>query len=247
MEVNMAFKKESGAFTIQAPNFQTLEVMIEGTAPLMIHRFSMKMRHQIEAKQTAKDQVSRKRAPKDYKAEFNGARYISRQGWDGFYAGSIRNAMIGAARFVDGLQMTKAKGFIFVEADGFDKLDGTPLVRIIGKKPAHDTRPVRLESGVADLRNRPRFDQWSAKLRIKFDADHISANDVVNLLARAGSQVGICEGRPGAPNSNGIGFGTFDVKSKGKSAKRGKAIKGPANATRVSRSNGHDEQPQVNA
>lgn len=235
-------KKETGTFTVLAPNFQTLEVTIEGNAPLMVHKFSMKMRGQIEAKQTAKDQVGRKRAPKDYKAEFNGARYISRQGWDGFYAGSIRNAMIGAARFVDGLQMTKAKGFLFIEADGFDKDDGTPLVRIIGSKPIHDTRPVRLESGVADLRNRPRWDKWSAKLRIKFDADHISANDVVNLLARAGSQVGICEGRPGAPNSFGIGFGTFDVKSKPKSARKSKPVRVQP------RGNGHDrEQPRMQA
>jgi hypothetical protein len=238
----MAFKKQTGAFVIQAPNFQTLKVMIEGTAPLMIHRFSMKMRNAIEEKQTAKDQVARKRPPKDYKAEFNGARYIARQGWDGFYAGCIRNAMIGAARYVDGLQMTKAKGLFFVEADGFDKDDGTPLVKIIGPKPVHDTRPVRLESGVADLRNRPRFDKWSAELRISFDADHISANDVVNLLARAGSQVGICEGRPGAPNSYGIGFGTFAVKSKPKTAKRGK----PVTKTSRASANGH-AQPELHA
>lgn len=215
----MAFKKQTATYTIQAPNFQTLEVMIQGTAPLMVHRFSQKMIGAIKDKQTAKDQVSRKRAPKDYVAEFNGARYIAREGWDGFYAGSVRNAMIGAIRHVEGLQMTRAKGLIFIEAEGFDKFDGTPLVRILGGKPAHDTRPVRLESGVADLRNRPRYDSWSAKLRIRFDADHISASDVVNLLARAGAQVGICEGRPGAPNSNGIGFGTFDVKSQAKRAK----------------------------
>ena len=242
----MGFKKESGTFTVLAPNFQTLKVMIEGNAPLMINRFSMKMRRQIEDKQTAKDHVSRKRSPKDYKAEFDGARYISRQGWDGFYAGSIRNAMIGAARFVDGLQMTKAKGFLFIEADGFDKDDGTPLIKIIGRKPIHDTRPVRLESGVADLRNRPRWDKWSAELRIKFDADHISANDVVNLLARAGSQVGICEGRPGAPNSFGIGFGTFAVKSKAKTAKASKPVKASKRLVVAKGTNGHD-RPEVRA
>lgn len=241
----MTFKKQTATFAVQAPNLQTLEVMIEGTAPLMVHRFSQKMIGAIKDKQTAKDQVSRKRAPKDYVAEFNGARYISREGWDGFYAGSIRNAMIGAARYVDGLQMTRAKGLIFIEADGFDKLDGTPLVRIQGCKPAHDTRPVRLESGVADLRNRPRYDAWFAKLRIRFDADHISANDVVNLLARAGAQVGICEGRPGAPNSNGIGFGLFDVRSNAKRAKVGKPTREPRSKTRMPRANGKDEHPAV--
>ena len=129
--------------------------------------------------------------------------------------------MIGAARYVDGLQMTKSKGLFFIQAQGFDKDDGTPLVRIQGCKAAHDTRPVRLESGVADLRNRPRYDKWHAEVVIDFDADAMTATDVANLLHRAGAQVGICDGRPGSTNSFGIGFGTFRVEgSRAKSAKK---------------------------
>lgn len=207
--------------SISEPNFQSVKFKIIGTAPLMIHRFSSKQRKAIEEKQTEKDKVKKARAPKDYKAEFNGARYVASAGWDGLYAGAIRNAMIGAARYVDGLQMTKSKGLFFVQAQGFDKEDGTPLVRIQGCKAAHDTRPVRLESGVADLRNRPRYDKWWAEVVIDFDADAMTATDVANLLHRAGAQVGLCEGRPGSTNSFGIGFGTFRVE--GSKAKRVKA------------------------
>jgi len=224
----MAFAKKQVAFSIKAPNFQTVEVGIRGTAPLMVSRFSQKLINQIKEKQTAADKVKEARKPKDYTAEFNGARYISKQGWDGFYAGCIRNAMIRAACYGGGLSMTQAKGLIFVLPEGFEKESGTPLVRIIGK-PKHDMRPVRLESGVADIRNRPRYDDWRAKLKISYDADLMSAQDVLNLLARAGESVGICEGRPGSPNSNGCGFGTFQVEG----LKKAKRVAKPTTIERV--------------
>lgn len=215
----MAFAKKQVALEIKAPNFQTVEVGIRGTAPLMVHKFSMKARKQIEAKQTAKDKVSGVRQPKDYAAEFNAARYISKEGWDGFYAGAIRSAMIRAASYGGGLSMTAAKGLIFVVAEGFDRDDGSPLVRILGDKAKHDTRPARNDGGGIDIRNRPRYDKWNTKLKISYDADMLTAQDVLNLLARAGESVGLCDGRPGSPNSNGCGFGTFAVEGL-KKAKR---------------------------
>lgn len=229
--VDRIMKKASAkraVFVIDPPNFQTVEVRIRGTAPLMIHKFSAKARKQIEAAQTAEHKVKQKRPPKNYKAEFEGARYRAREGWDGFYAGCIRNAMIGAIRFVDGITMVKAKGLFFVEADGRDREDGTPLVRIIGKQPEHDTRPARNENGSVDMRNRPRYDDWEALLRIRFDADAISMEDVLNLLARAGQQVGIGDGRPGSPNSNGMGFGLFDIVPSGASKRAKPAPKSKA-------------------
>lgn len=214
-------KKQKGTFTIQPPRFETIEVRIQGTAPLMVSRFSQKARQQIEAKQTGPNQVKRKRPPKDYVAEFQASRYIAREGWDGFYAGSIRAALINALRFVDGLPMTTAKGLFFIEADGLDREDGTPLVRIYGSKVQHDTRPAINADGGADMRNRARYDvPWYAIVRIRFDADQVSASDTLNLLARAGIQIGLCEGRPFSKDSFGIGFGTFEVKPARASVRR---------------------------
>lgn len=200
---------------ITPPNFKILPIRIEGTAPLMTHKFSEKMRKQIEEKQTSTNATTKKREPKDYAAEFNAARYLAKKngsagGWDGLPAGAIRSAMIAACRTVDGLPMTRAKGAFFIRAQGHDVTDGTPLIRIEGK-PEHDTRPVRLESGVADMRNRPRYDDWACQMEIEYDSDLVSEHDVANLLARAGAQVGLCELRPSAPNSFGGDFGTFRV------------------------------------
>lgn len=207
--------KQKVRIEITPPNFKVLPIRIEGTAPLMTHKFSEKMRKQIEDKQTAKDATSKKREPKDYAAEYNAARYIAKKngtagGWDGIPAGAIRAAMIAACRKVEGLAMTQAKGAFFIKAQGHDITDGTPLIRIEGK-PEHDTRPVRLESGVADMRNRPRYDDWAADLDVEYDADMVSEKDVASLLARAGAQVGLCELRPQGPNSYGGDFGTFRV------------------------------------
>lgn len=212
-------KKATRKIEITPPNFKIIKLAIVGTAPLMTHRFSSKMRRQIEEKQTAKDATSKKREPKNYAEEFEAARYRSRTNgkrngsWDGVPCGAIRAAMISACRNVDGLSMVKAKGAFFILPQGYDKDDGTPLLRINGAEPVHDTRPVRLESGVADMRNRPRYDDWSIDLEIQYDGDIVSETDVANLLARAGAQVGLCEMRPQAPNSFGGDFGTFTVRN----------------------------------
>jgi hypothetical protein len=200
--------------SIPPPNLQTFEVEIRGTAPLMINKFSAKAKEQIAATQQLGSQGNkgRKREAKDFDAVFNGARHLSREGWDGIAAGSFRNGMISACRLV-GFKMTLAKLSLFIEPDGWDAEDGTPLVRIIGGRPERSVMAARNATGVVDLRIRPQWPagQWGAVLRVRYDADQFSATDVVNLLARVGAQGGIGEGRPDSKMSAGIGFGTFDL------------------------------------
>lgn len=43
---------------------------------------------------------------------------------------------------------------------------------------------VRNATGVADIRVRPMWREWSADLRIRYDADQFTLNEVTNLLAR---------------------------------------------------------------
>ena len=121
--------------------------------------------------------------------------------------------MIDACRTV-GLVMTRAKMSVFVIADGYDKDEGTPLVKIICKNPPERTEMlVRNDNGGADIRIRPMWREWEADVTVEFDADMITAESVVNLLDRAGRQVGVGEGRPFSKNSVGQGWGTFTVKA----------------------------------
>lgn len=201
--------------TIKPPNFGQAEFEIIGTAPLVIHRFSLKAKAQMLQKmETGKAASSKKnREAKDSDETFNDARYISREGWDGFHAGAMRAAMISACRLV-GFKMTLAKLSLFVHADGWDKLEPQiPLVRIIGK-PVRQDDMARVETGQPYITIRAAYHDWKAKLRIRWDNDQFTLNDISSLIARVGMQVGIGEGRPDSKNSAGMGWGLFDIKGK---------------------------------
>lgn len=200
--------------SIKAPNFQTAIFEIVGTAPLVIHRFSAKTKLEMKTKmETGKSASSkRNREAKQTDDLYQESRYISREGWDGFHAASIRNAMISACRLVN-FKMTLAKMSVFVIADGVDKQEPQiPLIRIIGN-PIKQEDMARVETGQPYVTVRAAYHDWSAKVQIRWDADQFTVDDVSNLLARVGMQVGIGEGRPDSKNSAGMGWGTFSIKS----------------------------------
>ena len=198
---------------IPAPKLRVVTIPIVGTSPYVQNRFSEKALNQIIETQKAGSTArgKRKREPKDFDAAFAGARHVLDDGSDGIPASAFRSACISACRVAQ-FKMTLAKLSIFVLPDGFDRIDGTPLVKIIGPKPQRHQAPARNTSGGVDVRTRPMWRQWSANVRIRFDADQFTEQDVANLMMRAGMQVGIGEGRPDSPNSNGQGWGTFEIK-----------------------------------
>ena len=197
---------------ITAPKMMTASFALIGTSPLCINRFSAKALEQMIEKQKAGSTANSKkvREAKDFEAAFQEARHVSPEGWDGIHAGAFRNAMIDACRLV-GFAMTKAKMSVFVQADGYDRIDGTPLVRIHAGEPEISTTPVRNASGVMDIRTRPMWREWRIVLRVIFDADQFTVSDVSNLVARVGAQVGIGEGRAFSKESAGMGWGHFRV------------------------------------
>lgn len=197
---------------IQAPDFRLLELEIEGTSPLVINRFSAKaiemMRATQEAGSTAKSKKARE--PKDFDALFENAKHVSEDGWEGIHAAAFRNGAISACRAC-GFKMTHAKLAFMVMADGFDRVDGAPLVRLTSGEAEQWVAPTRNATGVIDLRCRPLYREWGAALRIRYDAGMLTQDDVVNLISRVGLQVGIGEGRPDSKDSAGLGFGLFEI------------------------------------
>lgn len=185
---------------------------IRGTAPLVINKFSQKALREIRAKQVAGSQAEKgtKRDKKDFEALYEGAKHISRQGWCGIQASAFRNAMISACK-VAGFAMTRAKLSVFTEADGYDRDEGTPLVRITKGQPRPVEMAVRNADGSADIRIRPMWDEWEAVVRIRFDVSQFDAEDVANLMMIVGTQVGVGEGRPDSKKSAGMGWGLFEL------------------------------------
>lgn len=198
--------------TITPPDFRFLEFQIRGTTPLCISRFSAKALEQIKTTQEAGSSAKGKKArePKDFERLFQDAKHISEEGWEGMHAAAFRNGAISACRAV-GYKMTWAKLAFHVIADGFDRVDGAPLVRLTEGVAERWEAPVRNATGVVDIRCRPLYRQWGAKLRVRFDAGMLSATDLTNLIVRVGLQVGIGEGRPDSKASAGLGLGLFEV------------------------------------
>ena len=211
---NKLLQETAHIVKIQPPNFKYAAVRAIGNAPFVSNNMSQRNREAMKQAQLEGTQARRKvrkRPPKDFQAAFIGAQHISTEGWRGIPCAAFRAAMISACRTVD-FTMARAKLCVFIVADGYDRDSHQPLVRIYGEPHAFDM-PVRLASGATDLACRPMWDNWYCDVRIKFDADSFTADDVFNLFARAGLHCGVGAGRPDSKESAGVGWGTWDVAS----------------------------------
>lgn len=205
---------ETRLVTIQPLRESVAEFDLQGITPYLQLRFSQKAKTKMQTTQEAGQQAKGKRIKeaRDFEADFTAATYRMADDSYGIPAAAFRNAMISACRTI-GFKMTIAKLSIFIEPDGFDVQDGTPLVRIAGA-PESKIDPVRNANGVADLRVRAMWRHWGATVRVRWDTQQFSPDDVYNLLMRAGKQVGVGEGRPDSRNSAGLGMGMFEIKQR---------------------------------
>ena len=198
------------AVQIKPANIQQAVFKIKGTAPYVQARFSAKamqaMKEKMLAGSTAKGKKVRE--ARNFDDDFEQAKHVSEQGWVGIPASSFRQAIISACRLV-GFRMTLAKLSVFVAADGFDRVDGIPLIKLQAGEPERTEMAVRNATGVADIRVRPMWREWAAEVKVSYDADQFTLQDVTNLMQRVGMQVGIGEGRPDSRDSAGLGWGTF--------------------------------------
>jgi len=182
---------------------------IQGTTPLVTHRFPEKAKRQIREKQQNVAKLPKgKRNPQE---EFEESVYIFDDGGYGFPTGALAESIVGASVDV----MPKCKSMIrrnlFVEDDGFDGRDDRGLIRV-------DTEPLLREDVVrlagasrpADLRYRGGYAPgWEATARIWFDERMLSREQVIQLVQIAGESIGLCEGRPEKTLS--MGWGKFQI------------------------------------
>lgn len=218
---------------VPAPNIQLMRVDISGTAPLIFHKWSEKAKRQIREKQAKKATAGREvRKPT---AEYLESFYYNTKGNVAFPANSLKQALVGAARNIEGITMAELRGAVFVMGDTEDGMlevlvKGKPFKpqepkmydddearpeSILGYDPKAENEVqmredmVRVGMGSADLRYRGQVKEWSMKVLVRFNANKLSAEQVVNLLQYAGFSSGLGEWRP---ERNGD-FGTFEVTS----------------------------------
>ncbi|HSH84366.1 MAG TPA: hypothetical protein VK979_04320 [Guyparkeria sp.] len=205
----MVKKASESAISVEIPrpNLQTAVIGLIGETRLVLHRWSEKARKEMLDKQMKR--ASSKKEAKDPEADFRSSLYTSEDGWYGFPASGFKKSAVSACRYIDGLPMTQARGVLRVLHDGADS-DGIELVKIWGDGPHMREDMVRLgdAKGTADIRYRGEFREWFAVIRVRYNANVISEEQLLNLFALAGLHVGIGEGRPGAPK-NTMDWGTF--------------------------------------
>ena len=76
-------------------------------------------------------------------------------------------------------------------------------MEILGPAPSMREDMVRVGMGTADIRHRAEFETWGAVLRVKFNANVLSAEQVIGLFEAGGFGVGIGDWRPEKDGVNG--------------------------------------------
>jgi hypothetical protein len=185
---------EREAVALPAMELRTIDLKIKGTSALISHRWSDKAKKQMLDKQTKKASVGKK--AKDPEEDYEQSLYHLDGGGFGFPSVAFKAAAVRAGTYSE-QKMTFLRGAFHVLGE-FVKIEGNP-------RPREDM--VRLQSGVADIRYRAEFPEWTATLPIKFNTRAISLEMLVNLFRIAGFSVGVGEWRPERDGS----YGMFEV------------------------------------
>lgn len=185
-----------------------VEIKVYGTAPYCQLKFSEKAKQMMrEAQEAGGKRARKKKDARNFEEDYENAMHKSTEGWPGIPAMAFKLAMIRASKLA-GFTMSDTRVSVFIEADGIDRDTAEPLVKINGK-PEMFISHVRNATGVADLRARALWRKWDATVRIRFNSEVFQPQDIYHLLDRAGSYVGIGEGRADSRRSAGLGYGHF--------------------------------------
>lgn len=184
------------AIEIKRPSVEIIEFSVRGMTPLIVHKWSEKAKKEMRDKQQKK--AAKAKSAKDCNQEYQDSMYRLEDGGHGFPVVAFKLAAVRAGKML-GLTMTDLRQMFHVLADEVDlvRIEGTPQMR---------EDPVKLP-GSADLRYRAEYPDWSATLQVKYVADFITEEQIVNLFETAGMTVGVGEWRP---EKNGQ-FGQFTL------------------------------------
>lgn len=178
-------------------NIQHAEITLVGDSSLICHAWSHKAKQMMLDKQMKKAKGAKE--AKDPRKDFEDSLYPLEDGSGyGFPVLAFKAAAVDACSHVDGITKVEARGAFHVMA-GPDN-----LVKIEGSPPTPREDMVRIAMGTADIRYRGEFKQWSTKIRIRFNANVLSLEQIVNLFNVAGFAIGVGEHRPEKNGQSGM-------------------------------------------
>jgi hypothetical protein len=175
------------------PNIQTLDVTLIGDAPLIVHKWSEKAKKQIRDKQTGKATAGKEK--KDPDQDFKDSLHMTPDGKHGFPVIGIKAAAVTACTSIGAITKVAARQAFHIDGE---------YAIIQGAKPTMREDMVRVGMGTADIRYRGQYWPWYTTVRIRFNANLLSAEQILNLLNTAGFAVGIGEWRPERDGQHGL-------------------------------------------
>lgn len=194
-------KKEVKEIILDPINIKVLEVDIIGKTPLLMDKFPEEEKLKILEKQTGESRGN-KRMIRDTKKETENAVHRTSKGKIGFPAFGFKAGMMESTSFVGDKMFSKKLVSGAVKILNVD--DG--LIPIKFKR-----QDVLEHSIECNTKFSPQFHDWSCKLKLEFDANNISAKDIITLINYAGFYIGIGAWRPKAKGGSGE-YGMYEVK-----------------------------------
>lgn len=210
MEKEMSAKIEKVQKVIEIPELNQVEmsVWIVGTSPLLTHRMGD---DQIQAMEEKKQGVVTKatRDKKNPAKLFENSQYKNsplnnyKNGAHLMPSISIKKAMVNSARSIQDkkLPMTFLRGAFYVVGPFFEIV--TP------NEPKMYSHLGLTKSKTLDQRYMAMYDPWKANLRIRYDPDLLTDQQILLLIRKAGRHVGI--GALRIETEGGKDFGLFDI------------------------------------
>jgi len=194
-------KKAAVEVQVELPklNIQTMQVTLIGDSSLICHAWDSDTKREMLEKQMKKAKQARK--AKDPQKDFEGSMYKYPGGGYGFPTIAFKAAAVDACTHIADLTKVAARGTFHI---------GGELVKIEGK-PTPREDMVRVGMGKADLRYRGEFKEWRTTFSLRFNANMLSPEQILNLFNTAGFAVGVGEWRPQRDGEHGM----FHVATKG--------------------------------
>lgn len=183
---------------IAMPALEKVIVQIVGDTPLITHRFSEEARQGIEGKQQKR--ASAGKEARDPEAEWRRGLYEidADTGTFGFPANGVKKAVVSAGMRFTEMKGTELRGLFHVTGD---------LLEIEGSEPEMRADRVKIGMGKTTVAYRPMFRSWSIRVPVTFNANLMTTEQLLSLIAHAGFAIGIGDWRP---ECNGV-YGTFSL------------------------------------
>jgi hypothetical protein len=203
--------KTAEVIIIPAIKIEELAITLIGDSPLIVHRFSEKVKREMLDKQMKKA-TTKAREAKNPVADFMESLYwltlkpgehteeafeaaINDGAEFGFPSIAFKSSAVSAA-YRAGITKDKATSRGAFHIDGeFVKIDGIPSMR---------EDMVRIQGTSADIRYRGEFKEWKTTFKVRYNASVYSVEQIANFFNLGGFACGVGEWRPEKDGSYGM-------------------------------------------